>query len=71
MKKMIKLLVAAALIAVSLFAAVSCSQNIADESETQAEEQTIPSSEENSQARCVYGGISGGTYSPSSYSSGN
>ncbi|HAH61400.1 MAG TPA: hypothetical protein DCL73_04815 [Treponema sp.] len=64
MKTMIKSLIVAVLLAVSLFAVSSCSQNIADESETQAEEQTVPSSEENAQARCVFGGIGGGTYSP-------
>lgn len=63
MKTMIKSLIAAALLAVSLFAVSSCSQNIADESETQVEEQTVPSSGENTQTRCVFGGTSGGTYS--------
>jgi hypothetical protein len=71
MKKIIKVCIAAAFFAVSLFTVTSCSQNIADDSETQAEEQTVPTSEENAPARCIFGGISGGTYGPSSYSSGN
>jgi hypothetical protein len=74
MKKIVKSCIAAALLAVSLFAVSSCSQNIDENATPQAEIQTLPAGEENSPERCIAGpGITGvhGTYGPSSYSSGN